>query len=409
MVIQWVTHVGFQGVPQLLQKDDLSFVQYSSTSGATTNKTKGKASTYTLGGWLGIIHTVLLSDLIPETKYYYKVGCDLGWSTEYSFCTRNNDVCVIGDFELNQKVTLTKTLRENFPHFDWVIHAGDVTYAKGNQKMWDEVSRVFQPVTAEKPIMITVGNHENEKPFRPGNGFAAFINRFKMPRDFWFSYDRGYVHFVFISTEHHLDPASEQAKWLEDDFTKANAHRDQVPWIIVVAHKPYYSTNISSGYLRNKKYLKVKNALESVLYKHQVDVVINGHLHAYERTYPIYQDKLTNTGPVYIIVGTAGAHLDHNWGPPQDFSAYRAAKHGFGLLHIHDPSSLTWIWKRTCDNKVWDQFTLKRSTNNNQRILEVTDESKIPIEHVPHEYDHFNGPSGLTKRADYLLSFALSS
>jgi hypothetical protein len=43
-----------------------------------------------------------------------------------------------------------------------------------------------------------------------------------------------------------------------------------------------------------------------------VDLVISGHNHNYERTYPVYKSEPTSTGydnpaaPVYAVVGSAG-------------------------------------------------------------------------------------------------------
>ena len=50
-------------------------------------------------------------------------------------------------------------------------------------------------------------------------------------------------------------------------------------------HEPYYTTQ-SSPVLA--KYLKQN--LEQLFYKTAVDVVVNGHIHAYERSFPVYKN-----------------------------------------------------------------------------------------------------------------------
>jgi len=48
-------------------------------------------------------------------------------------------------------------------------------------------------------------------------------------------------------------------------------------------HEPYYS---SKGTYTTGTYFKQN--LEPLFYQHGVDIVINGHVHAYERSYPVY-------------------------------------------------------------------------------------------------------------------------
>lgn len=87
-----------------------------------------------------------------------------------------------------------------------------------------------------------------------------------------------------------------------------------IKWIVVGVHRPFYSSN-------QDQYHNVTNLclhLEDLMYKHKVDVVQVGHLHNYERTWPIYKGKAVKAGanhthyidpqaPVYVVQGTAGA------------------------------------------------------------------------------------------------------
>ena len=45
---------------------------------------------------------------------------------------------------------------------------------------------------------------------------------------------------------------------------------------------------------------------ESLFYSNKVDFVLAGHVHAYERTHPMYQYKEDQCGPVYITIGDGG-------------------------------------------------------------------------------------------------------
>ena len=47
-------------------------------------------------------------------------------------------------------------------------------------------------------------------------------------------------------------------------------------------------------------------AYEPLLYKYGVDLVFNGHQHAYERTKPVYNWTLDDCGPMHITIGDGG-------------------------------------------------------------------------------------------------------
>jgi len=43
--------------------------------------------------------------------------------------------------------------------------------------------------------------------------------------------------------------------------------------------------------------------MEPLLYAYGVDIVLCGHVHAYERTLPVYNNSLNECGPVYFTIG----------------------------------------------------------------------------------------------------------
>lgn len=64
--------------------------------------------------------------------------------------------------------------------------------------------------------------------------------------------------------------------WLEQDLVKANANREQVPWIVGFAHKGWYmqpEVNFS--------------VIDDALHKGGVDLFFAGHIHIYQRFFPL--------------------------------------------------------------------------------------------------------------------------
>ena len=48
---------------------------------------------------------------------------------------------------------------------------------------------------------------------------------------------------------------------------------------------------------------RVRRDVESLLYAAQADLVLTGHVHAYERTHPIFDSKVDPCGPVHLLLG----------------------------------------------------------------------------------------------------------
>jgi len=217
----------------------------------------------------------------------------------------------------------------------------------------------IQPIAASKPWMVTVGNHEKEGDLK----FAAFENRFKMPgnNNFWYSFNYGFAHILVISTEHDLLPGSEQHQFIVSDLEKANKYRREVPWIILTGHRALYGSN--KRWFHKEKAQQQRDNLLPLIDKYSVDIAIFGHCHAYERTHPLYNDEIDPKGTVYLLAGVAGAELDKDWELQPQWSAYRTAHHGYGLLHVKSHDKLRFCYHRERDGKMWDAFTLTKRKN----------------------------------------------
>lgn len=248
----------------------------------------------------GLLHTVELEDLLPNTTYQYKVGLAHGqgitWSETYRFIsapetgdTTPFTYIVYGDQgcptdgwgygSLYTSALTTREVERTDNPARAVHHFGDLSYAQGAAHIWDEWFDMIQTFTTRVPLMIGVGNHEYDHTAGGGKGkdpsgvetphgfspvWGNFHNdsggecgvptneRFTMPQSssndtgmrlssngvFWYSYDFASVHTTVISSEHDLSPGSPQHAWLEQDFRSVN--RSKTPWLVVESHRPLY-------------------------------------------------------------------------------------------------------------------------------------------------------------------------
>jgi len=93
----------------------------------------------------------------------------------------------------------------------------------------------------------------------------------------------------------------------------------------------------------------MKNQLESLLHQYHVDLVLAGHVHAYERTHPVYRGELFGEAPTYINVGTGGTHEGHanRWFAMPNWSAFREGRSwGYGKLEVMNSTHARWTWYR---------------------------------------------------------------
>jgi acid phosphatase type 7 len=252
---------------------------------------------------VGRRHAVALPGLSSASTYYYRVAEADGASEVARFRTAPEGedsrfaFAVIGDSGRGRKNQLAvATLLERLEP-DLILHTGDVVYPSGEERHYDR--RFFVPygrLLKEVPIFPVLGNHDLER----GNG-AAYLDNFHLPRNDprgtgrYYSFDWGNAHFVALNSElYHGDSSGnpeEQKAWLERDLGEAHQ-----PWRIAYFHRPLYSSS------KHGSDERIREDLEPVLIRQEVDLVFSGHDHAYERTRPIY-------GVTYVLSGGGGKRL----------------------------------------------------------------------------------------------------
>ena len=93
----------------------------------------------------------------------------------------------------------------------------------------------------------------------------------------------------------------QQLQWLEADLSAASRNAE-VDWIVAFAHKPLYcSTNDFNDCGRNNvEYIRPN--IEPLFERYGVDLYLTGHVHNYERTWPVLNDTAVSTDPATAYV-----------------------------------------------------------------------------------------------------------
>lgn len=360
-------------------------------------------------GWRdpGFIHTSFLKDLWPNARYNYRMGHLLSngsyvWSRSYSFRSSPfpgqdslQRVIIFGDLGKAERdgsneysnyqpgsLNTTDQLIKDLPNFDIVFHIGDLPYSNGYLSQWDQFTSQVEPMASTVPYMVASGNHERDWP-NSGSYYdgtdsggecgvpaeTTFYFPAKNRSKFWYSADYGMFHFCVADTENDWRKGTEQYRFLEHCL--ASVDRRKQPWLIFTGHRVLgYSSDF--WYALEGSYAEPggRENLQKLWQKYKVDIALFGHVHNYERTCPIYQNRCVNpekshysgtvNGTIHIVVGGGGSHLSNFTDEVPSWSIYRDYDYGFVKMTAFNHSSLLFEYKKSRDGKVYDSFTISR-------------------------------------------------
>lgn len=265
----------------------------------------------------GLYHHARLKDLEPGTTYTYRVGHDGAEGGALTFTTAparptSFRFTAFGDHGLESFTAPTvKRIMELQPAFHF--HVGDLSYASGtggvralevaneltgvryDLSAWDRWLTAIQPVASTVPWMPVVGNHEMEV---DGTelGYDGWKTRFTLPSNgvkhevpttYWFRYgnvacialDGNDVSYELPRNYEFLGGAQEI--WLRNLLAQLREDRT-IDWIVAGFHHCAYCSSYRHGSDGG-----VRDRWTPLFDEFQVDLVINGHNHMYERTHPV--------------------------------------------------------------------------------------------------------------------------
>ena len=282
---------------------------------------------------------------------------------------------------------------------DMVAIAGDIVYNRGlmseyNTKFWpvynkDDADTLGAPLLRSIPFVAAVGNHDastrdldrfpdalayyhfwdqplNGLPGKEGGAFVpalmgsdankkAFYDAAgeKYPRMTNFSFDHGNAHWTIIDSNPYVDWSDSTLRdWLTKDLeAAANA-----TWRFVLYHHPCF--NSSRAHYEQQQMRLIAPILE----KGKVDLVFAGHVHNYQRTYPL-TFKPDNLG-IQLVAGTnntrIGKTVNGRWTLNKSFNGKRNTKPN-GIIYITTGAGGQGLYnpEQTKDKDSWQKFTAK--------------------------------------------------
>ena len=473
-----LSQINVERGPYLQELTDTSIVICWRTDQATDSRVYfdqnlGVQNAYVDGFNQGTDHKVKLSGLLPNTNYYYYIGSSaqvlLGGQANYRFRTspipgsvQPIRVWAIGDFgKGNSEQEKVKDAYLNFTdtiHTDVWLWLGDNAYDDGTDqeyqdKVFDSTSG-YGTIMPYMPFMPVPGNHDYMSisppnpvsSIEPYNHSGPYFDIIDVPTnaeaggypsgtELFYSFDYANVHFVSVNSEiGSLNLLNSDHDWIGTlpyfnplassfssspltDWLHSDLQQNQQKWTIVYFHQPPYTDGSHTTEAFWEVFMKaMRENIVPILEQYNVDLVLSGHSHVYERSYLIrghYDDESTfdpNTmivdggsgyenlgeeyvkyssqpngdeGTVYIVCGNSGSKKDNPG------LQYPAMYYGYGcdtccgsvVLDINgDRLDGKFI---TMDGDVLDEFTVIKSDS----ILSIKDQfSDVKWESYPNPF-----------------------
>lgn len=204
-----------------------------------------------------------------------------------------------------------------------ILDLGDMSY-KATADCWLKIVD-----SIDENMKMIIGNHDVISPAL----LKQYTDHFGLTKTYY-SFDYNNIHFLMMDSESSYLPGfdpnftglenTEQYRFVESDLSAASKNPN-INWIIVLSHRQFYSS-LCGDHDSCEPIKKLRNAYHPLFEKYNVDLVISGHAHNYQRTYPlmfnennssipIINNSETKTyydsnGQIYLIVGTGGIGID---------------------------------------------------------------------------------------------------
>jgi acid phosphatase type 7 len=388
-------------------------------------------------------HLIDLTNLQPNTKYYYNIANTseiIQSSANHYFYTaptvgteKKTKIWVTGDCGTGT-TTQTKVKNAFLNHvgnnfIDLWLLLGDNAYGSGYDSEYQ--SFFFEPYQGSRtmkqtPIFPAPGNHDYYSSSQSLRN-AAYFQNFSLPvngelggqpsfNEGYYSYNYANIHFISLDsygTEtasfYRLSDTlnSPQISWLKADLA-ANTQK----WTIVYWHHPPYTMGSHNSDTESElRYIRER--VLPILERYNVDLILCGHSHNYERTRlikghygmettfsPSLHNKSTssgrydgsvdscpyektstlpNKGVVYVVAGSAGWVTSKQAAYPHDATVYSNSEAGGSIYLEIEGNRLDSKWISE-NGVVEDQFTIMKDVNKNKEIEIAANQSPITLE-----------------------------
>ena len=298
-------------------------------------------------------YTAQLSNLKPGTTYEYQIVPQTDWNENYTFSTPAEDGSFsfiwFGDVHHSPIWgELVNKAHQNHSDAAFLAFVGDIVGDGLHRNEWDDLFEFPKKIISQKPLMMTLGNHDT----RSGLGALMYRELFSYPKkgpegvipEHTYSFTYKNALYLMIDA---TSPIEKQTKWIEEQLANTSA-----TWKFAIFHFPPYNFE--------EPYLDIQQAWVPLFDKYHVDMVFGGHIHYYMRSKPMKAGEVVdsyNNGTAYIIsIGIPSRSRDIGEEP------YAAVRFGEGQYYQYIKINGNELSYTAIDSegKVADSFSIKK-------------------------------------------------
>lgn len=325
-------------------------------------------------------HSLIFDDLIPNTKYAYRVGGGNYWSEWFHFVTASDkptdafQFIYFGDVQVNIRSLWSRVIREAFakaPNARLQLYAGDIINRANRNEEWGDWFGAGGFIHSTIPGLPSPGNHDHFD-LASGERAASVFWRpqFNLPlngpeglEETCYFVDVQGVRFISLNS----DQAEESDEYLEAQriWLERILQHNPNTWTVVTFHHPIYSPK---GTRDNKR---MRETFKPLFDRYRVDLVLQGHDHTYARgmsKIPM-DDKEETSGTMYVVSVSGpkmtGSHVEKkSW---MDRSAIYTQ-----LFQIIDVSPRTLSFKAyLATGELYDAFDLIKQEGSINKLVDL--------------------------------------
>ncbi len=203
--------------------------------------------------------------------------------TAYSQPISEFNFGTVGDHDgVNRVETIMKNMANN--GVDLIIGLGDYRYDNGERyvdEFWDEI---VMPNKGSAKYYGALGNHDVENS-------RYYLNKFNQS-DWIYSFDFNNTHFLAIDPISDYEKGSDQYNFVQNDLKNASSDPN-IKWKVVFMHPVMYAS--CSVHCPETQ---LRDTYQPLFDQYDVDLVLQGHNHNYQRTYPLEFNATDPDSPI---------------------------------------------------------------------------------------------------------------
>ena len=307
-------------------------------------------------------HEAVLEELTEGEVYVYRVGAGENWSEWFQFVMPSSDHPIsftyFGDAQNEVASMWSRVIRESsfqFPRTNFMVYAGDLINHEDADYEWGGWFEAGGFIHASTPVMMSPGNHEYAK--NPVTISKHWRPQFNLPLNGpegleELAYEVNYPELKVISLDAELIDEIPEKRMAQVNWLRKVLSENPKKWTVITFHYPIFSTK------PNRNNEDMQEFIQPILEEFGVDLVLQGHDHAYARGRVTYQGgkETLGEGPMYVVSVAGPKMYDIGDDPWMDRKAFNTQ-----LFHWVEIDGNRLEFKAlTARGELYDAFVLEK-------------------------------------------------